>query len=198
MLDKLKALAGELNQLMGLEPAIDATLPEENLAAAIKKEGKLLEAADENPTEGKPLTEDAIATLTELGIAVPWATDEGGSDVAIKKKAGGKKKAAKAAAKKKAPAKKAAPKKAAPVAAKKAVADNVPRYTRTSAFAEALRSGVKDVGKLAEKADTLYSKRSGKASDIVGAKFANDRSMAILIALELITVEKGKVTSVKF
>lgn len=191
MLERLVALAGEMNQLMGLDPAIDTTgLTEAELQERVIKEAGLLEKTDEHPTDGEPLTDEAITILGELGITVPWAEDSGGTPVAKKKAKGGKRKAAKAA--KKAPAKKAA---AAPAKKKAASKKSTePKYGREHSFCEALKAagkGGKTVDELSEASNKIYIKKGGK-DNAEQAKRLVVRYLKPFVIMGFVTEKGGK------
>uniref|UniRef100_A0A6M3KWI3 Uncharacterized protein n=1 Tax=viral metagenome TaxID=1070528 RepID=A0A6M3KWI3_9ZZZZ len=84
-IEDLKAVAGELNELMDLDPAIKLTQGKDDLEKDVIKAGKLLEPGDE-------LSKKATACLTALGFEVPGGTEEEEEEEVEEKKAALKRK----------------------------------------------------------------------------------------------------------
>ena len=208
-MEAMVALALDMTEVMKLDPAIETEgVSEEDLAAAIKADA---EAVDE---DGKPcgvfakdkLQDASWATLEAMGVAAEEVAKRT-KKTAPKKEApvAGKKKAEKVVAPKAAPkgkaqkaakeaeAPKAAPAPKAPKAAKAPV-EKKPRYTRDTAFAGAIQTGVKDEAKLIEKADELYQKATGAGPNPKEARWTHSKAIGLLSALGLVVVENGKVT----
>ena len=205
-MEAMVALALDMTEVMKLDPAIEIEgVSEEDLAAAIKADA---EAVDE---DGKPcgvfakdkLQDASWATLEAMGVAAEEVAKRT-KKTAPKKEApvAGKKKAEKVvapkAAKEKAPkAEKVVAAEAAKVVAPKAEkvpVEKKPRYTRDTAFAGAIKTGVKDEAKLIEKADELYQKATGAGPNPKEAKWTHSKAIGLLSALGLVVVENGKVT----
>ena len=190
----LNALATEMNDTLGMDPAIDFAkkVKDTDLKAVLIREASHEE--DGVLPEDK-LSEESWATLVTLGVPVAVARAEGTPEPeadpepeaeedpkpAAEKKTAAKKTAAKPAAEKKPATKKA---------------DAKPRYTRATAFADAAKSGkIKDLDKLAEKANELYIDSGGK-DNIKEAKWMQTHAVAVLTALGFATVADGKITIV--
>ena len=208
-MEAMVALALDMTEVMKLDPAIETEgVSEEDLAAAIKADA---EAVDE---DGKPcgvfakdkLQDASWATLEAMGVAAEEVAKRT-KKTAPKKEApvAGKKKAEKVVAPKAAPkgkaqkaAKEAEAPKAAPAPkaqkAAKVPVEKKPRYTRDTAFAGAIQTGVKDEAKLIEKADELYQKATGAGPNPKEARWTHSKAIGLLSALGLVVVENGKVT----
>lgn len=211
----LKALAEEMNEVMGLDPEIDVdeyddldelqdrvvdeTLDENDECQIYESDfidGKTADKAGEAKFSKK-----AWAVLSALEVEPVEEEDEPEPGKPPKKKAETKKetpaKKPKSKPKKKeTPAKKETTDKADE--AKKETTDKADetkkekkvRYTRFDSFAAALKSGIKNVEKITEKANALYVKQGGK-DNVKESKWAVNVSIQILVKLEIATVEKG-------
>jgi hypothetical protein len=193
--EELVSLAKEVNAVLNLEKPITfgKKVTDEELAEAIVKECKnnvyeidFIEDADDATI---PVYSEEAADLFELlGIAVlpgsPEAAEEKKEEVP-EPKATGKKKDASAPVKEKAAAKeKTIPKVKVEKAPKEA------KYTRITAFAEAVKNGKEiSIDELDKKTDALYAKNGGEALLIQATK-TNLRCIATLVALELMTKTK--------
>lgn len=199
-LAKLKELAEEMNTVMGLDPEIDVDEYDDkkSLQDRIVEETKdendecqIYEsdymAGKKEDKDGEPkFSKNAWAMLSALDVEPveeePEPPSEPEKKTPPKKKAPAKKDKSETPdkdKKTKAPAKKDEPKKEKKV-----------RYTRFDSFAAAVKSGIKNVEKLTEKANDLYVKQGGK-DNIKESKWAVNVGIQILIKLEIATIEKG-------
>lgn len=205
-MEELNALAAEMNDIMGLDPEIDAVadeLDEAGLIEVIKEEAYDEDEACQIFTTDQ-FSEEAWETFKALGIeaveppaedgAEPEEEEEEAPEEAPEEEEEApepkKKPAAKKAAAKKTPAKKPAPAEKKAAAPKKAAAK---RYTRIDAAVEVLSSNVKDLDKLAEKANDLYAASGGK-DNLNEAKWSINLATAILTGLKLAEVKDNKIT----
>lgn len=203
-MDDLNALAEEMNAIMGLDPEIDAAadeLDEAGLIEVIKEEAYDEDGACQIFTTDE-FSEQSWATFKDLGIdAVEPPDGEPAEEEAEEEEAPEEEEEApeppkkKAAGKKKAAPKKAAEPKAAPAEKKKAAPKKAAakRYTRIDAAVEVLSSNVKDLDKLAEKANDLYAASGGK-DNLNEAKWSINLAAAILTGLKLAEVKDNKIT----
>lgn len=195
----LKTLAGEMNEVMGLEPEIEEYDDKDELEARIIDETKdengecqIYESdyADGKTTdkEGEPkFSKKSWAVLAALGIE-PVQEGDPGKPLPAEKETPKETPKKKAPPKKKsAPAKKEKPDKKAPA---KPPADKKPKYTRFDSFAAAVKTGVKNIEKLTEKSNDLYAKQGGK-DNIKEAKTVANMAIKVLVAMNMASVEKG-------
>lgn len=187
-LTRLQDAADNLNSVLGLEPAINAELAEEELKSAISAEAKLIgvDAKTDKVTEAviaadkKALKPETWALLEEMGWLghIKPAKEE---------------KPARGAAAAKSDAKAATPAKTG-AAAKPAKAAEAPRYTRANAFADAVDTGEKNIDKLIELSDANYVSKAGKTSNLKEAKWYYNTIVPGLIALGFATVQGVNIT----
>lgn len=198
-LAKLKELAEEMNTVMGLDPEIDVDeyTDKDELQDRVVDETK-----DEND-ECQIYRSDYLAGKTEdkEGEAkfskIAWSLLEALDVEPIEEESGPESEQKDPPQKKTPPAKKNAPvkkkeelKKKTPAKKGEPKKEKKVRYTRFDSFAAAVKSGVKNVEKLTEKANDLYVKQGGK-DNIKESKWAVNVSIQILIKLEIAAIEKG-------
>lgn len=193
--DRLVAAAGELNEVMGLDPAIDVELDEEELEEAIKAEGDSIQPDDE-------YSEATLKVLKELDITAPEDLEPGGEGEEPEEEEEGKDEepegddeepeGEEGEEEDEEPADKPAKKDKKPKKPPKKAEEA--RYTRVNAFAEALQSKQKtNEEALLKKADGLFVQHGGDSND-KETQYMQRRGLAILEALELIEVKDGKIT----
>lgn len=204
-MDELNALAAEMNEIMGLDPEIDAEadgLDEAGLIEAIKDEAFDEEDACQIYTTDE-FSKKAWTTLTALGIEAVEPPDEGGEeeagaeggadDGATEEKEEKKEKpAAKAKPKAKAKAKpKAKPKEKEKAKPKEKPA---PRYTRMDSCVDALKDKkVKTISDAIKTADDFYVEEGGTGNE-KESRWAMNNTIKVLVAWEAIEVDGDKFT----
>lgn len=193
----LSALADEMNEVMGLDPAIDPDEYEDEESLQDKIVDETLDENDEcqiyrsdfiggktKDKEGEAKFSKKAWSMLEALEVEPVEEESDNPPEPPTKKTPVKKD------KKRTPSKKAETKKETPAKKDEPKKEKKLRYTRFDSFAGAVKSGIKNVDKLTEKANALYVKQGGK-DNIKESKWAVNVSIQILVKLEIATVEKG-------
>lgn len=209
----LKALAVEMNDVMGLDPEIDPDdydrdeLEQAILDNTVDEKGNVqILTSDYNDGETdaedgeSKFSDDAWDLLTEkLGVEPSEEVGEGEEPEPESEPE--KKKPVKKADKpeKKKPVKKSEKSSDKPVKKPTTKKSDKPasapkaKFTRFDGVTKAIQSGVKNIEKLTAKADELYVKHGGK-SNMNEAKWSMGITLRILRNLELAKVADGKLT----
>ena len=175
-LEDIQGLAIEINEQLGMDPEIDSELDDvEELIESIKACAVNENGESEIYTTDE-FSKEAFILMEKIGVEVVDPPEENGDEELEPEDEPEAK-----------PEKKSAPKK------KKKKAPPVKRYTRASAFAEALKEGETNINNLAERANELYVKNGGK-DNLKESKWLNSQAISTLGELGLVTIESGELT----